>query len=204
MVGIAADSEIPVLITGKTGVGKNIVARCIHYNGPLGKRPFITVNCAAIPEQLIEGELFGHEKGAFTGAVATRKGLFEMAENGTLFLDEIGALPFALQSKLLGVLDEQKVRRLGGETARSVNVRVIAATNEEVEKAVASGTFREDLYYRLNVFRIHIPPLQDRLEDVPDSAATSFARLPPMAKSIFRNRNWPVCAITIGPGMCGS
>ena len=199
MVGIAAESEVPVLITGKIGVGKNIVARCIHYNGPLGKRPFITVNCAAIPEQLIEGELFGHEKGAFTGAVATRKGLFEMAEGGTLFLDEIGALPFPLQSKLLGVLDERKVRRLGGETARSVNVRIIAATNEEVEKAVARGSFREDLYYRLNVFRIHIQPLQDRLEDVPELcqhfvqqiAPDARIRIPESKLSRLRNYRWP-------------
>ena len=199
MVGIAAESEVPVLITGKTGVGKNIVARCIHYSGPLGKRPFITVNCAAIPEQLIEGELFGHEKGAFTGAVATRKGLFEMAEGGTLFLDEIGALPFTLQSKLLGALDERKVRRLGGETARSVNVRVIAATNEEVEKAVAGGTFREDLYYRLNVFRIHIPPLKDRLGDVPELcrhfvhqiAPDGRINIPDSELARLRNYHWP-------------
>jgi len=199
MVGIAAESEVPVLITGKTGVGKNIVARCIHYNGPLDKRPFITVNCAAIPEQLIEGELFGHEKGAFTGAVATRKGLFEMAESGTLFLDEIGALPFSLQSKLLGALDERKVRRLGGETARSVNVRVIAATNEEVEKAVAGGTFREDLYYRLNVFRIHIPPLKDRLGDVPELcrhfvrqiAPDGRIRIPDSELARLRGYHWP-------------
>ncbi|CAB5115781.1 hypothetical protein D3OALGA1CA_2260 [Olavius algarvensis associated proteobacterium Delta 3] len=199
MVGIAADSDVPVLITGKTGVGKNIVARCIHYNGPLGKRPFITVNCAAIPEQLIEGELFGHEKGAFTGAVAVRKGLFEMAESGTLFLDEIGALPFTLQSKLLGALDERKVRRLGGETARSVNVRIIAATNEEVEKAVAGGTFREDLYYRLNVFRIHIPPLKDRLQDVPELcrhfvrqiAPDSRISIPESELACLRGYQWP-------------
>lgn len=168
MAEMAASAEAPVLITGETGVGKNVVARTIHYMSPARKNAFISINCAAIPENLIEAELFGFEKGAFTGAFSVKKGLFEMAEGGTLFLDEIGTLPLHLQSKLLGVLDEKKLRRLGGKSVRPVNIRIVAATNMDIEKAVTEGTFREDLYYRINVIRIHIPPLRDRLQDVPE------------------------------------
>ena len=168
MAEMAASAEAPVLITGETGVGKNVVAKTIHYMSPARKNAFISINCAAIPENLIEAELFGFEKGAFTGAFSAKKGLFEMAEGGTLFLDEIGTLPLHLQSKLLGVLDEKKLRRLGGKSVRPVNIRIVAATNVDIEKAVSEGAFREDLYYRINVIRIQIPPLRERLQDVPE------------------------------------
>ena len=168
MVEKAAATDAPVLITGETGVGKNVVAKTIHYLSRLGDRAFIGINCSAIPENLIEAELFGFEKGTFTGATSARKGLFEMAEGGTLFLDEIATLPLHMQSKLLGVLDEKQLRRLGGQSAIPVTARIISATNVDVENAVQAGGFREDLYYRIHVIRIHIPPLRERLEDIPD------------------------------------
>lgn len=163
----AAATDARVLITGETGTGKSLVAKTIHYASRLAEKPFISVNCAALPESLIEAELFGVEKGAFTGATATRKGLFELADGGTLFLDEITELPLALQSKLLGVLEEQTIRRLGSEVQRTIAVRVLSATNVDPEKAIAAGTFRRDLYYRLNVIQIHLPPLRERLDDLP-------------------------------------
>ncbi len=163
----AASVEAPVLITGETGTGKNMVAKSIHYNSRVRRNAFVSINCAALPESLIEAELFGYEKGAFTGATAARKGVFQMAEGGTLFLDEITEMPLHLQSKLLSVLDDKKIKRLGGELTRPVNVRVIAATNTNIETAVASGAFRKDIYYRLSVIRIHIPPLRERRQDIP-------------------------------------
>ncbi len=163
----AASVEAPVLITGETGTGKNMVAKSIHYNSRVRRNAFVSINCAALPESLIEAELFGYEKGAFTGATAAKKGIFEMAEGGTLFLDEITEMPLHLQSKLLSVLDDKKIKRLGGELTRPVNVRVIAATNTNIESAVASGAFRKDIYYRLSVIRIHIPPLRERRQDIP-------------------------------------
>lgn len=168
LVDVAASVDAPVLITGETGTGKSVIARYIHYKGLTHKKVFICINCAALPENLVEAELFGCEKGAFTGAVATRKGIFELAEGGTLFLDEIGAMPLHLQSKLLGVLEEKEIRRIGGESIKPVDVRIIAASNADLENAVGKGTFREDLYYRLSVIRIHIPPLRDRREDIPE------------------------------------
>lgn len=177
MVEAAAAVEAPVLITGETGVGKNLVAHTIHYGGRDARAPFIGVNCAALPENLIEAELFGYERGAFTGAVAARKGVFEMAEGGTLFLDEIGEMPMHLQTKLLGVLDNKKVKRLGGETIRHVDVRIIAATSIDVEKAIRDKTFREDLYYRLGVINIHVPPLRDRRADIPMICAHLLAQV---------------------------
>lgn len=168
LVDVAASVDAPVLITGETGTGKSVVARAIHYKGLSHKKLFICLNCAALPENLIEAELFGCEKGAFTGAVTARKGIFELAEGGTLFLDEIGAMPLHLQSKLLGVLEDKQIRRIGGESVKSVDVRIIAATNCDLENAVAKRTFREDLFYRLSVIRIHIPPLRDRREDIPE------------------------------------
>ena len=167
LIDLAADSDAPVLITGETGTGKNVVARAIHYKSPLPSKLFLTANCAAFPENLIEAELFGSEKGAFTGASTTRKGIFELAEGGTLLLDEIGSMPIHLQSKLLGVLEEKKIRRIGGETVKPVNVRVIAAANNDLEQAVKEKLFRNDLYYRLSVIRIHLPPLRDRKDDIP-------------------------------------
>lgn len=168
LVEVAASVDAPVLITGETGTGKSVVARSIHYKGSSHKKAFICINCAALPESLIEAELFGCEKGAFTGAVTARKGIFELAEGGTLFLDEIGAMPFHLQSKLLGVLEEKKVRRIGGESIKPVDVRIIAASNTNLDDAITRKIFRKDLYYRLSVIRIHIPPLRERREDIPE------------------------------------
>lgn len=166
MINLAASSDAPVIITGETGTGKNMAAKAIHYSGPKKTEPYITVNCAALPENLIEAELFGVERGAYTGADKSRKGLFELADGGTLLLDEIGEIPLNIQSKLLGVLDEKRIKRVGGENTIDVNVRVIAATNVEIETAVSDKKFREDLYYRLSIIRIHIRPLRERCSDI--------------------------------------
>ncbi len=168
MIDLAAVEDAPVLITGETGTGKGVVARSIHYRGPRAEAPFVSINCAALPENIIESELFGHERGAFTGAEGARKGIFEMAEGGTLFLDEIGAMPLHLQSKLLSVLDEKRIRRLGGGTFLRVNVRIVAATNAEIEAELQRRTFRADLYYRIGVIRLHLPPLRERTGDIPE------------------------------------
>jgi DNA-binding NtrC family response regulator len=166
IVDMAATTKAPVLITGETGTGKNLVAKSIHYKGPRMGTAFVSINCAAIPENLIEAELFGYEKGAFTGAFSAKKGLFEMADGGTLFLDEIGAMPLHLQSKLLSVLEDGTVRRIGGTAVRPVHVRIIAATNADIEQDLGK-TFRKDLYYRLSVIRIHLPPLREHSDDIP-------------------------------------
>jgi two-component system response regulator PilR (NtrC family) len=162
-----ADSSATVILRGESGTGKELVARAIHFNSVRRGGPFISVNCAALPEGLIEAELFGHEKGAFTGAQGMVEGRFERADGGTLFLDEIGALGLPLQSKLLRVLEEREFMRLGGKNTIRVNVRLISATNENLEDAIAAGRFREDLYYRINVVPIKLPPLRDRREDIP-------------------------------------
>jgi len=162
-----ANATTSVLITGESGTGKEMVARALHFQSPRAKEPFVVLNCGAIPENLIESELFGHTKGAFTGATAAKEGLFRAASGGTLFLDEIGELPPALQVKLLRVLQDRKVRPLGGSAEVEVDVRVVAATNRDVESEVEAGTFREDLFYRLNVIRIEVPPLRERPEDIP-------------------------------------
>lgn len=167
LISLAANADAPVLITGETGSGKNVAARSIHYGGQFRHSPFISINCAALPESLIEAELFGYEKGAFTGAAAMKKGMFEMAEGGTIFLDEIGEMPIALQAKLLGVLDDGTYRRLGGTALLHAQVRVIAATSVDFEKAIRARTFREDLYYRLGVIKMHLPPLRERKDDIP-------------------------------------
>src|ERR1700719_2295022 len=166
-VEIAAPSTAPVLITGETGSGKEMVARSIHMLSPRVDRPFVAINCSAIPESLMESEIFGHEKGAFTGAAERRIGCFELAEGGTLLLDEIGEMPAPTQAKLLRVLEDHKVRRLGSKVETPVDVRVLAATNKEPEQAVAKGELRQDLYFRLNVFHILLPPLRDHKEDIP-------------------------------------
>ena len=165
-----------ILITGETGTGKEIISRVIHSSSPLANGPFVAVNCGAIPEGLIEGELFGHEKGAFTGAVSTRKGKFELAQNGTLLLDEIGEMPLAMQVRLLRVLEEGAIYRVGGEKPIPVRVRILAATRVNLEESVKNGLFREDLYYRLNVFRLHLPQLKERLEDIPLFAWSFLSR----------------------------
>ncbi|MEN8189183.1 MAG: sigma-54 dependent transcriptional regulator [Thermodesulfobacteriota bacterium] len=165
-VSFAATSRASVLLTGDTGTGKSHLAHCIHFQSQAPSSPFISINCGALPENLIESELFGHERGAFTGASKMRKGVFEMADSGTLFLDEIGTLPIHLQAKLLGVLDDGKISRIGSERDRRVNVRIIAATNLDLEQAVSTGAFREDLYYRLSVLHIHMPTLAERLVDI--------------------------------------
>ena len=162
-----AASPVKVLVTGESGTGKELVAKAIHYNSDRSGGPFVPINCGAIPENLIESELFGHEKGAFTGAIKLKPGLFEIAENGTIFLDEIGELPPLMQVKLLRVLQENEVRRVGGTKDIQTNVRVLAATNRHLEDAVAEGSFREDLYYRFNVIRVDLPPLRRRREDIP-------------------------------------
>jgi DNA-binding NtrC family response regulator len=162
-----ATSPHSVLVTGETGSGKEMVARAIHGLSPFANGPFVAVNCGAIPETLIEGELFGHEKGAFTGAHTLHKGKFELARNGTLFLDEIGEMPLVLQARLLRVLEERQLYRIGGEKPVNINVRVVAATQVNLEKAVEDKLFRDDLYYRLNVLRVHIPALRERVEDIP-------------------------------------
>jgi two-component system nitrogen regulation response regulator NtrX len=163
----AAASDARILITGENGTGKEVVAKAIHQRSSRADRPFVEVNCAAIPETLIESELFGHEKGAFTDAVSSRKGRFEIAAGGTLFLDEIGDMSLSAQSKVLRVIQDQKMERLGGEKTIETDVRIIAATNKDLEKACAEGSFRQDLYFRLNVIPAHIPPLRERLDDVP-------------------------------------
>lgn len=171
-----APSRANVLLRGESGTGKELIAKAIHYMSPRAKGPFIKFNCASIPEGLLESELFGHEKGSFTGAAAMRKGRFELADTGTIFLDEIGDLPLSLQPKILRVLQEREFERVGGEKTISVNVRVIAATSRDLEQLVAAGRFREDLYYRLNVVPVFIPPLQERHEDIPLLAEYFLAR----------------------------
>ena len=173
----AAPSKTCVLITGESGTGKELVARTVHRLSPRRDGPFVAVNCAALPETLIESELFGHEKGSFTGAFERRAGCFELAQHGTLLLDEIGEMPIDTQAKLLRILEDSKVRRLGGKSEFEVDVRVIAATNKAPDEAVRSGRLRQDLYYRLNVFHLHLPPLRDRMDDIPAMADALLAGL---------------------------
>ena len=166
MIGRVAHSEAPVMITGESGSGKELVARAIHHYSRRSEKFFVAINCAAIPETLLESELFGHEKGSFTGAVTQRVGRFEQSDGGTLFLDEIGEMPMSVQSKILRVLQEGEFSRLGGNVTLHADVRIVAATNKNLEQEVARKQFREDLFYRLNVVRVHLPPLRQRVEDI--------------------------------------
>jgi len=177
MMAQVADKDVTVLITGASGTGKEVVARNLHYSSPRKDKPFVPVNCGAIPSELLESELFGHEKGAFTGAVSTRQGRFEMAQGGTLFLDEIGDMPLHMQVKILRVLQERSFERVGSNQSIKTDVRIIAATHGKLESMIADGDFREDLYYRLNVFPIEMPSLRERTEDIPLLLNDLIARL---------------------------
>jgi transcriptional regulator with PAS, ATPase and Fis domain len=199
---VAAIRDVTVLIGGETGTGKELLARAIHYHSPRRKAPFVEINCAAIPANLLESELFGHEKGSFTGAVAAKPGLFEMADGGTIFLDEVGSLPIDLQPKLLRALESRELRRVGGQVNKKVDVRVVAATHADLSQSIANGSFREDLYYRLNVIHLVLPPLRDRGEDIIVLAETFAAqlakqhelpvpRLSAEVKSGLRAHPWP-------------
>jgi DNA-binding NtrC family response regulator len=199
MAGRVAASDASVLITGESGTGKELLAKGIHYNSPRADGPFVAVNCAAIPEHLIESELFGHVRGAFTGAVKDKEGKFELAASGTLFLDEIGDLRVDLQAKILRVLQERQVDRVGGKHPVSVDVRIIAATNKDIERAVKEGAFREDLYYRLSVITLHMPPLRERRDDIPMLVQyflkkfnrNSDIRIDPEALTLLTAYGWP-------------
>ena len=197
-----APSRATVLVTGESGTGKELVARAVHNLSPRRSGPFVAINCAAMPESLMESELFGHEKGAFTGAVERRAGCFELAQQGTLLLDEIGDMPITTQAKLLRVLEDGKVRRLGAAKEQQVDVRVVASTNQKLETAITENKFRNDLYYRLNVFHIFLPPLRDRKDDIPMLAATLMrnlnqkhqtrvTELHPQVLDTFLNYHWP-------------
>lgn len=178
-----APSMANVLVLGESGTGKELVARAIHYNSPRKDKPFVAVNCGAIPETLMESELFGHKKGAFTGAINDRAGLFEQAGGGTLFLDEIGEVPLQLQAKLLRVLQEKEFRRVGGVSDQKADVRIVAASNRNLEEQVREGSFREDLFYRLNVVQIQMPPLRERNEDIPQLVEHFFRKHVPASVS---------------------
>ena len=202
MVAMVAPSEATVLITGESGTGKELIARSLHFNSPRKEKPLVVVNCAAITETLLESELFGHEKGAFTGADKRHEGRFMKADHGTVFLDEISETSSTMQAKLLRVLQEKEIQRVGGEEVLPVDVRVVAATNRDLEAEVAGGRFREDLYYRLNVMRLTVPPLRDRLEDIPLLAQHFLERFAsrnrktvkgftPLAMDMLLKHDWP-------------
>jgi len=199
--GMLAQSDVPVTILGETGTGKDVIARFVHRLSQRSAKPFIPINCAALPENLIESILFGHVRGAFTGATTEQKGKFDQADNGTLFLDELGELPLAMQAKLLRVLQDGIVEPLGSSKSHKVNVRVIAATNKDLRKAIAKGLFREDLYYRLNLGEIHLPSLRERRSDIPKLALAALERinmmsrrhrrLSPEALDRLQKHSWP-------------
>lgn len=196
-----AQTDTTVLILGESGTGKSLIAKAIHFMSQRKEKPFITINCAAIPETLLEAELFGYEKGAFTGATTSKKGKFELADGGTIFLDEIGDMPLSLQAKLLRVIQDREIERLGGEKVIKVDVRIIAATNRDLKSMVEEGKFREDLYYRLNVVPVYVPPLRERREDIPiliehflesfNSKYGKKVRISPEALEVLMDYDWP-------------
>lgn len=201
-IGKVVDNKATVLVTGETGTGKELVARAIHFNGLLKERPFVVVDCASLPQDILESELFGHEKGAFTGAIAKKLGKFEIAHGGTLFLDEVGNLTLAIQAKLLRVLQEKQIQRVGGTKPIKINVRIIAATHRDLEKAVKENSFREDLYYRLNVVLIPLPALRRRKDDIPllvehflrqyrSESKGKIKYVPPETMNLLMNYSWP-------------
>ena len=202
-----ADTRVTVLVEGETGVGKELIAAAVHYRSRRRDKLFVAANCAAVPENLLESELFGHKKGAFTGAHEEKKGLFEIADGGTLFLDEVTEMPLSLQSKLLRALQEGEIRPIGATAEKRVNVRIVAATNRNLEKEVAEGRFREDLYYRLKVFPVRVPPLRERREDIPSSPGTSSPATRPSSASprrASRSKRWSCSRATTGRATCGS
>ncbi|MEJ5347564.1 MAG: sigma-54 dependent transcriptional regulator [Desulfosoma sp.] len=199
----AAPSNATVLITGENGTGKELAARSIHYLSPRRQKPLIEVNCAAIPEELIESELFGHEKGAFTGAQERRRGKFDLADGGTLFLDEIGDMSLKTQAKILRILQEQSFERVGGSRTIRVDVRIVAATNKDLTEEIKAGRFRQDLYFRLNVIPIHVPPLRERLEDIPllvEDFLEQFSRESSMGRKVLAPEVYPVLSRYAWPG----
>lgn len=202
LISQVAPTKSTVLISGESGTGKELIARAIHFHSPREKEPLIVVSCAALPETLLESELFGHVKGAFTGAHRDRRGRFELADGGTIFLDEVGAMSLNLQAKLLRVLQEKEFERVGGTGSIPVDVRIIAATNQDLKKAIEEGTFREDLYYRLNVVPIHLPPLRERKDDIPllayhflrrysQELRKNIKEVTPEALELMVNYDWP-------------
>ena len=202
LVRQVADTDVPVLITGDSGVGKEVIARSVHRHSNRADRPFLKVNCAALPDQLLESELFGHERGAFTGAVRRKPGKFELANRGTIFLDEIGEIDGQIQAKLLQVLQDGEFFRVGGETEIRVDARVIASTNRDLESSIASGAFRKDLFFRLNVVRVEVPKLAERTEEIPRLAehfrrryeaeyGRRIGELGPEVIEALRSHDWP-------------
>jgi two-component system nitrogen regulation response regulator NtrX len=200
LIARVGPTEARVLITGESGTGKELVAAAIHAASPRKKRPFVTVNCAAIPRDLVESEMFGHERGAFTGAIERRLGRFELAHGGTLFLDEVGDLSLEAQAKLLRTLETGELQRIGAEEVLRIDVRVVAATNRRLEEAVEHGEFREDLFFRLNVFPIELPPLRDRLEDLPALVAHLAERVRPGHPATFSDSAVEALASYSWPG----
>jgi two-component system nitrogen regulation response regulator NtrX len=200
LIARVAPTEARVLITGESGTGKELVAAAIHEESRRKGRPFVTVNCAAIPRDLVESEMFGHERGSFTGAAERRIGRFELADTGTLFLDEVGDLSHEAQAKLLRTLETGELQRIGAETVTHIDARVVAATNRYLDEAVSNGSFREDLFFRLNVFPIHLPPLRDRLEDLPALVAHLAERVRPRNAATFTSDALAALASYSWPG----
>jgi two-component system response regulator HydG len=206
-LALVAPSDATVLIQGESGTGKELVANAIHHNSPRRDRPFVKVNCAALPETLLENELFGHEKGAFTGATGPKKGRFQMADRGTLFLDEIAEMTPATQAKILRVLQEKEFEPVGGSRTIRVDTRILSATNRNLEAEIAAGRFREDLYYRLNVVTVKVPPLRNRSADIPLLADFFSAGMPKKTIAISKASTpepWTCCCGTAGRAMCAN